>query len=112
LRAHVAGAGDGDVSTRLRGGTTDAIDGMHVRLHPHTLSRMRERRATESEVLATIESGERFAAPFGRTGFRKRFRATRGRGPRELSALAESHDDAWLVVTVVVTSGPRKRRAS
>ena len=73
-----------------------------MRLHPHTLARMRERGASESVVHATIESGERFAAAWGRTGFRKRFRGTaRGRGPRELTALAEAVGDAWLVVTVV-----------
>jgi hypothetical protein len=71
---------------------------------------MRERGATESEVLATIESGERFAAPWGRTGFRKRFRGSPRRGARELSAYAEPHDDGWLVVSVVVTSRPRTRR--
>ena len=76
------------------------------------LARMRERGATESEVIATIESGERFLAPWGRNGFRKRFRASAGRGAREMSAFAEAHDDAWLVVTVVVTSRPRKGRAA
>jgi hypothetical protein len=86
---------------------------VHVRLHPHTLARMRERGATESEVLATMESGERFAAPWRRMGFRKRFRAKAGHGgPREVSALAEAHDDAWLVVTVVITLRPRKGRAA
>jgi hypothetical protein len=74
---------------------------------------MRERGATESEVLATIESGERFAAPWGRIGFRKRFRATAGRrGPREITTYAEPHDDAWLVVTVLVTVRARRGRAS
>ena len=68
---------------------------------------MRERGATESEVLATVESGERFAAPWGRTGFRKRFRVTaRGRACREVTAYAEADDDVWLVVTVVVATVP------
>ncbi len=70
---------------------------------------MRERGATESEVLATVETGERFPAPWGRTGFRKRFRATAGRrGRREVSVYAETQDKTWLVVTVVVTSPARK----
>jgi hypothetical protein len=78
---------------------------------------MRERGAIESEVLATVESGERFAAPWGRTGFRKRFRVTtRGRACREVTAFAEAHDDVWLVVTAVVATvatggGARPSRA-
>jgi hypothetical protein len=69
---------------------------------------MRERGASETDVLATVETGERFPAPWGRTGFRKRFRATAGR--REVAVYAETQDDTWLVVTVVVTSPARKGR--
>ncbi len=64
---------------------------------------MRERGVGEDDVLSTVESGERFAAPSGRVGFRKRFRATAGYPRREVSAHVERHDDAWLVVTVIVT---------
>jgi hypothetical protein len=74
---------------------------------------MHERGATESEVLATVETGERFAAPWGRTGFRKRFRAAAGRrGACEIAASAEAYDGGWLVVSVVVTSRARPRRTS
>jgi hypothetical protein len=34
---------------------------------------MDERNATEDEVKATIEQGEKFPAKFGRTGFRRNF---------------------------------------
>jgi hypothetical protein len=74
------------------------------------LVRMRERDANEYEVLATVESGERFPAPWGRTGFRKRFRATAGRRAREVTTYAEERDDAWLVITVVVRSATRMER--
>jgi hypothetical protein len=33
-----------------------------VRLHPHAVERLDERGATESEVIATIKSGETFPA--------------------------------------------------
>ncbi len=35
---------------------------MTVRFHPHALERMEERGATEEEVVAAVEDGERFAA--------------------------------------------------
>ena len=44
-----------------------------MKLHSHALSRMLERGASEDEVVATIREGERFAAKFGREGFRRNF---------------------------------------
>lgn len=72
---------------------------------------MRERGAGEDDVLATVETGDRFAAPWGRIGFRKRFRATAERPRRELTALVERDGEAWLVVTVMVTAAGRRRAA-
>jgi hypothetical protein len=46
---------------------------MRVRLHPHARERLVERGATEAEVIATVEAGERFQAKFGRSGFRRNF---------------------------------------
>lgn len=46
---------------------------MNVRLHPHARERLAGRGATEAEVIATVEAGERFPAKFGRTGFRRNF---------------------------------------
>jgi hypothetical protein len=46
---------------------------MKVRLHPHARERLIERGAIESEVIATVESGECFPAKYGRTGFRRNF---------------------------------------
>jgi hypothetical protein len=44
-----------------------------IRFHPHVLERFPERGASQSEVIETIHSGERFEAKFGRVGFRKTF---------------------------------------
>jgi hypothetical protein len=44
---------------------------MRVRLHDDALQRIAERGASEHEVISTIESGERFPAKSGRTGFRR-----------------------------------------
>lgn len=46
---------------------------MSVRFHPHARDRLVERGATEDEVRATVEQGERFPALHGRTGFRRNF---------------------------------------
>jgi hypothetical protein len=49
------------------------IDFMVVRFHPHARQRMAERGATDTEVSAAIQEGERFEAKFARTGFRRNF---------------------------------------
>lgn len=75
---------------------------MTDRLHPPARARLMERGASESEVVATVEGGERFTAKFGRIGFRRNF-AFNGtwRGRRytskqvEVHAVEESGD--WLV---------------
>ncbi|MGI9089118.1 MAG: hypothetical protein ACR2HH_15490, partial [Chthoniobacterales bacterium] len=46
---------------------------MSVTLHPHAIARLSERGASESDVKATVTTGERFPAKFGRTGFRRNF---------------------------------------
>jgi hypothetical protein len=82
---------------------------MNVRLHPHALDRMAERGATDREVISTIESGERLAAKFGRTGFRRNF-DFRGRwlgreyAAKQIEAIAveDENGGGWLVITVVV----------
>ncbi len=78
---------------------------MSVRLHPHAVDRLHERGATEAELVATVEQGERFPDKFGRTGFRRNFpfnQAWRGRGfatkPVEVYAVPEGTD--WLMSSV------------
>lgn len=80
---------------------------MTIRLHTHARARLAERGATESEVLATVESGEQFPAKFGRTGFRRNFPfADEWRGRRYASKQVEAYaireGDGWLVITVIV----------
>src|ERR1039457_5486413 len=50
-----------------------ARESMIVQLTPHAARRLLERGATEAEVVATVENGERFPAKHGRTGFRRNF---------------------------------------
>ena len=77
---------------------------MSVRFHPHALERMKERDASEEEVRAAIEQGERFPAKFGRIGFRRNFPFDwdwRGRYYRikQIEAYAVQEEDDWLVIT-------------
>lgn len=78
-----------------------------VRLHPHAVARLAERGATEAEVVATVEQGERFAAKFARTGFRRNLPfggVWRGRtyAMKQVEAYAVQEAGAWLVITVIV----------
>lgn len=80
---------------------------MNVRLHPHATARLIERGATETEVVSAVETGEKFSAKFGRTGFRRNFaynRQWRGRGygTKQVEAIAVEDGDGWLVITVLV----------
>jgi hypothetical protein len=80
---------------------------MIVRLHPHAGQRLLERGATEAEVVATVETGERFPAKLGRTGFRRNFPfggLWRGRpyANKQVEAYAVEEDNCWLVITVLV----------
>ena len=78
-----------------------------MRLHPHARARISERGATDEEVEATLREGERFAAKFGRQGFRRNFGfdgVWRGRNyaMKQVEAIAIFEEDDWLVITVVV----------
>jgi hypothetical protein len=79
---------------------------MTIRLHPHAQERLSERGATEAEVLATVEAGERFPAKLGRTGFRRNFAfAGEWRSRRYATKQVEAYaveEDGWLVITVIV----------
>jgi hypothetical protein len=46
----------------------EAMNGAVVELHPHARERADERGATESEVIATVERGERFPAKSAERG--------------------------------------------
>ncbi len=80
---------------------------MPVVIDPHARERIVERGATEDEVIATVGRGERFAAKFGRTGFRRNIRFDgiwRGRrySTKQLEVFAIEDDGRWVVVTVIV----------
>jgi hypothetical protein len=69
--------------------------------------RLAERGATEREILATVESGERFPARFGRTGFRRNFTFAgewlgRKYSTKQVEAYAVEEEGGWLVITVLV----------
>ena len=79
---------------------------MNIRFHPHAAERLAERGATEEEVVVTVESGERFPAKFGRTGFRRNLPfggEWNGRryDTKQIEAYAVD-EDGWLVITVIV----------
>ncbi|MDE2060749.1 MAG: DUF4258 domain-containing protein [candidate division NC10 bacterium] len=79
---------------------------MKVRLHPHAVERLRERGTTEEEVKRAVEHGERFAAKYGRTGFRRNFLYggmwnDKMYSTKQVEAYAVE-EDGWLVLTVIV----------
>ena len=68
---------------------------------------MVERGATESEVNSTVQSGERFPAKFGRTGFRRNFAYDgewlgRQYSAKQIEAYCAEEQEGWLVITVLV----------
>lgn len=78
-----------------------------MKIHSHAIARMRERGASEDEIMATITAGERFQAKFGRTGFRRNFAFDglwRGRSYhlKQVEAYAVREDGDWLVISVLV----------
>ena len=79
---------------------------MDVTLHPHARLRLAERGATEAEVIETVRHGDRFAAKFGRTGFRRSFPfGGTWRGRRYATKHVEAYaveEHGWLVITVIV----------
>ena len=80
---------------------------MTIKLHPHAKARIIERGATEEEVIATINEGERFAVKFGRSGFRRNFPYNslwRGKhyANKQIEAIAVRESNDWLVITVIV----------
>ena len=80
---------------------------MAVRLHPHALMRLRERGATEAEVVEAVRSGESFPAKFGRTGFRRNFvYNSRWQGKtfatKQVEVIVVPENEDWLAITVIV----------
>ena len=81
---------------------------MRIQLHPHAAARLMERGATRSEAIATVRSGSRSAAKFGRFKFVRRF-AFSGKWLGKRYTMKEVHaiaarkaTDDWLIITVIV----------
>lgn len=79
---------------------------MNIRLHPHALTRLAERGASEAEVLDTVKTGESFPVKLERTGFRRNFAYNeiwRGKwyATKQVEAITVP-ENGWLVITVVV----------
>jgi hypothetical protein len=80
---------------------------MPVVLVPHAEQRMLLRGATRDEIIACIESGKRFPAKHGRSGFRRNFGGHfnwRGKpfDKKQIEAYAVHEGDNWIVITVIV----------
>ena len=79
---------------------------MAIMLHPHAKIRAAERGAIESEIIVTIEEGERFPVKFGRVGFRRNFPFNGIWGGKhymvkQIEAYAIQEAGDWIVVTVI-----------
>jgi hypothetical protein len=78
-----------------------------LRFHPHALDRIEERGATEEEVRAAVELGERFPVKFGRVGFRRNFPfdgmwRDRLYATKQVEVFAvEEAPQNWLVITII-----------
>jgi hypothetical protein len=77
-----------------------------IELHPHAIGRMPERGATETEIVDTVVTGEKYPVKFGRMGFRKTFSYNavwRGRlyAHKEIEAIAVEIPNGWLVLTAI-----------
>ena len=80
---------------------------MKITIHPHAAARMAERGATPEEVIQAVETGERFPAKYGRTGFRRNFPfqgSWRGCAylTKQIEAYAVIENQEWIVITVIV----------
>jgi hypothetical protein len=78
-----------------------------MKFHAHAVIRMIERGTSEEEVSAVVSEGERFAAKFGRQGFRRNFAfggLWRGRRyhMKQVEVFAIREDNDWLVISVIV----------
>lgn len=80
---------------------------MNVSFHSHVLERMVERGTNKAEITKAVETGERFTAKFGRTGFRLTMDADgvwRGKAyaHKRLEVYAVEEAGSWFVITAVV----------
>jgi hypothetical protein len=79
---------------------------LEIHFHNHALERMKERGATEAEVIFAIEKGEQFPAKFERIGFRSNFtfnETWNGKlyKTKQVEALVVKEDKIITVLTVI-----------
>jgi hypothetical protein len=77
-----------------------------VHIHPHARERLRERGASEAEVVATVTQGGSFRAKLGRMGFRRNFAfGAKWRGKyyanKQVIAYAVRERRGWMVITII-----------
>jgi hypothetical protein len=77
-----------------------------VDIHPHARERAVERGASDDEIIATVEDGERFSAKYSRTGFRRNFPFDgiwRGKryATKQIEAYAVEENRGWLVISLI-----------
>lgn len=80
---------------------------MAIQIHPHARERMKERGASEDELIRTVDTGERFSAKFGRIGFRRNFsfdEVWRGKkyNTNQIEVFATEEEQDLIIVTVIV----------
>jgi hypothetical protein len=80
---------------------------MAIKIHPHAAERMRERGTNAEEIEKTIETGERFPAKFGRTGFRRNFPFNgiwnkKEYKTKQVEVIAVNEGGDWIAVTTLV----------
>jgi len=79
---------------------------MAIYFHPHALERMKERGATEEEVINTVEKGEQFPVKFNRIGYRRNFLFQSDWGgkyyrTKQVEAYVVRENADLLVITVI-----------
>ena len=77
-----------------------------IKFHLHAQERLKERGATEQEIIAAVEKGETFPAKFGRTGFRRNFDFNglwQGKHylTKQVEVYAVKEEIDWLVITII-----------
>jgi hypothetical protein len=88
-----------------------------MKLHSHAVARMRERGASDEEVVSALAGGERFRAKFGRNGFRRNIvfdGLWRGRRSHmtQVEVFAVLEDGDWLMISESPKISDRGRKSA
>ncbi len=82
------------------------IEKVAIRIHPHAQERMKERGATENEIINNVEHGEQFPAKFNRSGFRRNYlfeAKWHGKyySTKQVEAYTVREDNDTVIITVI-----------